>query len=61
MSVAVMLRLAPEALAEGRLAGEAELVTTGERTLVASAEQLVSFLSSRIEATAPSRPPEERQ
>lgn len=42
--VPVVLRLAEQALDEGRLAGEVELVETGERALVSCAEELVSFL-----------------
>lgn len=48
MSVSVILRLATEAIAEGRLAGEAEIVATGDRVVVTSAEQLVAFLSLRL-------------
>jgi len=49
MSVSVMLRLASEALAAGRLAGEAELVATGERALVANAEQLIAFVARHLD------------
>ena len=44
MSISVMLRLAPEALDDGRLAGEVELVATGERALVADAGQILTFV-----------------
>jgi hypothetical protein len=43
--VSVLLRLAPEALAEGRLSGEATLVQTGDRALVRDADELIVFLS----------------
>ena len=42
-SVSVVLHLVVEALEEGRLAGEAEVVETGDRGLFASAEDLVDF------------------
>lgn len=48
MSVSVVLRLVPAALAEGRLAGEVEVVSSGERTFVAGADQLVEFLATRV-------------
>ena len=43
-SLAVVLHLAEQALDEGRLAGEVEIVATGVRTLVRDAEELVIFL-----------------
>lgn len=46
MTISVVLRLAPAALAEGRLAGEAELADTGQRRLVASAEELLAFVAA---------------
>jgi hypothetical protein len=49
VSVSVILRLATESLAEGRLAGEAELVMTGDRALITSTEQLVAFVSAHLE------------
>ena len=51
MSVSVVLRLVPAALAEGRLAGEVEVVSSGERTFVAGADQLVEFLAAHLPAT----------
>lgn len=42
--ISVVLRLAPAALAEGRIAGEAVVTETGRRALVASAEELVAFV-----------------
>jgi hypothetical protein len=44
VTISVVLRLAPTALDAGRLAGEAELVATGERTTVRSAEELIRFV-----------------
>lgn len=46
MSISVMLRLVPEALADGRLAGEVEIVATGQHALVANAEEIVRFITS---------------
>lgn len=45
MTVSVVLRLAPAALDAGRLAGEAELVATGERRVVRNVEELMAFLA----------------
>lgn len=47
MNVSVVLRLLPEALAEGRLAGSLHVVDTGEHAVVHSTEELVSFLRER--------------
>jgi hypothetical protein len=44
MTVSLLLRLAAEALASGRLAGEAVLVETGERAVVRDAQELVEFV-----------------
>jgi hypothetical protein len=52
MTVSVVLRLVEQALAAGRLAGEAEVVETGERRVVRDAEDLLAFLRR------PRRPPE---
>ncbi len=57
MSVSVVLRLVPEALALGRLAGEAELVSSGERVRVGSAEELVRFLATRVDGAGGERDP----
>jgi hypothetical protein len=55
MTISLVLRVAPEALAAGRLAGEAEVVETGERTVVRDAEELVAFLRrDAAETIAPS-------
>jgi hypothetical protein len=42
--VAVVLLLLPEALAEGRVVGHAEIVDTGERKPIRSAQELVEML-----------------
>jgi hypothetical protein len=44
MTISLVLRVAPEALAAGRLAGEAELVQTGARAVVRDAAELIAFL-----------------
>lgn len=44
MTISIVLRLAEQALAAGRLAGEAEIVETGERASVRDADELVRFL-----------------
>lgn len=60
MTITVLLRLVPIALASGQLAGEAEVIGTGERVTVRSTDDLVGFLrqltegaQSPIPATAP--------
>ncbi len=45
MTVCVVLRLVAEALVCGRLAGEAEIVETGERATVRDATDLLRFLT----------------
>lgn len=45
MTISVVLRIPPAAVAAGRFAAEAEIVATGERTVVRSAEELIAFLS----------------
>ena len=52
MTVSVVLRLAEQALAAGQLAGEVEVVETGERRVVRDAEGLVTFLASRALSAA---------
>ncbi len=47
MTVSVVLRIASQALAAGRLAGEVELVDTGERAVVRNADELVALLRSK--------------
>ncbi len=51
VTVSVVLRLADAALDAGRLAGEAELVATGERQVVRSAEELVAFVRRSPDVT----------
>jgi len=50
--ISVVLRLSSAALAEGRLAGEAVLAETGERTVVASAEELIGFVAAHQPVSA---------
>jgi hypothetical protein len=50
MTVSLLLRLAAEALASGRLAGEAVLVETGERAVVRDAQELVEFVCGGSQA-----------
>lgn len=45
VTVSVVLRLASAALDAGRLAGEVELVATGERGVVRSVDELLAFLA----------------
>ncbi len=42
----MVLHLAEQALDEGRLAGEAEIVETGIRRIVRDGEELVSFVQA---------------
>jgi hypothetical protein len=44
MSISVLLRLVSETLAEGRLAGHAEVVDTGERIAFRDQDEMVEFL-----------------
>jgi hypothetical protein len=44
MHVAVVLRLLPEALAQGLVVGHVELVDTGERKPIRSAQELIDVL-----------------
>ncbi|HEY1315855.1 MAG TPA: hypothetical protein VGF10_01415 [Gaiella sp.] len=53
MTISVVLRLADAALDAGRLAGEAELVATGERVTVRDADELLAFV--RRETPSPRR------
>ena len=43
-SVSVVVHLVEQALDEGRLAGEVEIVETGARTLARDADELVAFV-----------------
>ena len=44
MAISVIVRAVEQASAPGRLAGEVEVVATGEKTVVSSANELVEFL-----------------
>jgi hypothetical protein len=44
MTLALVLRLVEEALARGRLAGEVQIVETGERAVVRDAQELIEFV-----------------
>jgi hypothetical protein len=44
MTISLLLRLVPEALAAGRLAGEAQHVETGKRAVVRDVDELIAFL-----------------
>jgi hypothetical protein len=55
MTLSVVLRLLTEALERGRLAGQLEVVETGERTLVRDADEMVAFLQKRTEQARPER------
>ncbi len=46
MNVSVLLRLVPGALTEGRVAGHAEVVDTGETAVFKDLEEMVAFLRS---------------
>jgi hypothetical protein len=52
MTISVVLRLAEQALATGRLAGEVHLVASGERAEIRDAEELVAFLRGERHAEA---------
>jgi hypothetical protein len=53
MTISVVLRLVEQALASGRLAGEAEIVETGERAAVRDATELLTFVTRGREGDAP--------
>lgn len=44
MTVSVLLRLITETLAEGRVAGQAEIVDTGEAMVFRDQDEMVAFL-----------------
>ena len=44
MTISVIVRAVEQALHAGRLAGEVEIVATGEKTVVSNAGELVEFL-----------------
>lgn len=44
MLVSYILRLAPDALDDGRICGEVQFVTTGERHIVRTGDELIALL-----------------
>jgi hypothetical protein len=59
VTVSVVLRLADAALVAGRLAGEAEVVATGERATVRDADELIRFVTrvrGGVQDTSPHEP-----
>lgn len=53
MTVSVLLRLVPAALAQGRVAGHAEIVDTGETVVFKDQHEMLAFLqgaSSHVES-----------
>lgn len=52
MTVSVILNLSQQALSAGRLAGSAEIVSTGERRVIRDAEELVAFLAEGTAMTS---------
>jgi hypothetical protein len=56
MTISLLLRVVPEALAAGRLAGEAQHVESGKRAVVRDADELIAFL--RDEPGRPEHPGE---
>ena len=52
MTISVVLRLVEQALDSGRLAGEAEIVETGERATVRDATELLTFVTGTRESGA---------
>lgn len=56
MTISVLLRVVPAALADDRLAGEVEVVETGQRLVVRNAEELVAYLRSASRREAPESP-----
>ena len=44
VTISVVLRLVDSSVRTGRIAGEVEVVTTGQRQLIGDVEDLVSFL-----------------
>jgi len=55
MSVAILLRLVPQALNEGRVAGHAEVVDTGESLVFKDQEEMLAFLRRAGTADAQDR------
>jgi len=59
MTISIVLRLSPVAIGAHRLAGEVEVVATGERRLISSVDELVSFLADQLpERAGQARPVE---
>jgi len=52
MLLSYILRLAPEALEEGRIAGEVQFVATGTRHVVRTAEELIALLLREMQPPA---------
>jgi hypothetical protein len=61
MTISVVLRLIESAVASGRLAGEAQLVRSGERTEIRDAAELLAFLQHDGEPTHEAGPTRERR
>jgi hypothetical protein len=61
MTISVVLRLIESAVASGRLAGEAQLVRSGERTEIRDAAELLAFLQRDGEPTHEAGPTRERR
>lgn len=57
MRISVLLRLAPAAVASRQLAGEAEVVATGERAVIRNVEELLAFLAASAKAATPAASP----
>ena len=53
MTYSVVLRLSPEPLLAGRLAGEVEAVASGRRGVIASSDELVEFVRGELDAQPP--------
>jgi hypothetical protein len=51
MAISVIVRAVEQALRSGRLAGEVEIVATGEKTVVRDATELVEFLRGPSDTT----------
>jgi hypothetical protein len=44
MSVSILVRIIPELLRNGRFAGQAEVVDTGETVVFSDAEEVIEFI-----------------
>jgi hypothetical protein len=56
MAISVIVRAVEQALKSGRLAGEVEIVATGEKTVVSDATELVEFLRRPLSEEAAGGP-----